>query len=177
MEELKQLSVLELKELAKMKDIKLSSKMTKSEIIEAILRVTPKMTGNTEESGNIIKNSVAEAEVVPNNKDDFLVEGVLEVLPDGYGFLRGENYLSTPKDVYVSPVQIRRFKLDTGDKLKGIGRAPREGEKFPALIYVNTVNGDSPDVAIKRVDFDDLTPIFPNRRIKLETKSNDYAMR
>ena len=177
MEELKQLSVLELKELAKMKDIKLSSKMTKSEIIEAILGVTPKMTGNTEESGNIIKNSVAEAEVVPNNKDDFLVEGVLEVLPDGYGFLRGENYLSTPKDVYVSPVQIRRFKLDTGDKLKGIGRAPREGEKFPALIYVNTVNGDSPDVAIKRVDFDDLTPIFPNRRIKLETKSNDYAMR
>lgn len=176
MEELKQLSVLELKELAKEKGIKLSSKATKSEIIDAIISCLnePKVDND---SSKIIKNLTQETDVIPNNKDDFMVEGVLEVLPDGYGFLRGENYLSTPKDIYVSPVQIRRFKLDTGDKLKGIGRTPKEGEKFPALIYVNTVNGDSPDVAIKRKNFDDLTPIFPNRRIHLETQASDYSMR
>lgn len=173
MEELKQLSVIELRELARDKGIKISSKMTKNEIIDAIMASLNEKTAEA----NISKNILAESEVTPNNKDDFMVEGVLEVLPDGYGFLRGENYLSTPKDIYVSPVQIRRFRLDTGDKLKGIGRTPKEGEKFPALIYVNTVNGDAPDVAIKRKSFDDLTPIFPNRRIHLETQANDYSMR
>ena len=78
------------------------------------------------------------------NADDFIAQGVLEVLPDGYGFLRGENYLSSPKDVYISPVQIRRFRLDKGDKIKGIARLPKEGEKFPALIFVVEVNGESP---------------------------------
>ncbi len=173
MEELKQLSVIELRELARDKGIKISSKMTKNEIIDAVMTSLNEKTAEA----NISKNILVEPEVTPNNKDDFMVEGVLEVLPDGYGFLRGENYLSTPKDIYVSPVQIRRFRLDTGDKLKGIGRTPKEGEKFPALIYVNTVNGDAPDVAIKRKSFDDLTPIFPNRRIHLETQANDYSMR
>ena len=116
------------------------------------------------------------AEIVTNNKDDFIVEGVLEVLENGFGFIRGENYLSTPKDVYVSPVQIRRFRLQTGDKLKGIARLPKEGEKFPALIYVNSVNNDSPEMSIKRTSFDDLTPIFPNRRIKLDL-GQDFSMR
>lgn len=74
------------------------------------------------------------------NEDDDIVEGILEVLPDGYGFLRGENYLSSPKDVYISPVQIKRFRLSTGDKIKGIARFPKEGEKFPALIFVGDVN-------------------------------------
>ena len=73
------------------------------------------------------------------NSDDQIIEGILEVLPDGYGFLRGDNYLSTPKDVYISPVQIRRFKLDNGDMVKGIARQPKEGEKFPALIFVGEV--------------------------------------
>ena len=99
------------------------------------------------------------------------------MLPDGFGFLRGQNYLSTPKDIYVSPVQIKRFRLDTGDKIKGFSKVPKEGEKFPALIYVSTVNGDSPDVAIKRRSFDDLTPIHPNERIHLETVSTEYATR
>ena len=101
----------------------------------------------------------------------------IEVLPDGYGFLRGDNYLPTPKDVYVSPVQIRRFRLDTGDKLKGIKRTPKEGEKFPALIYVGEVNGQHPENAMKRVSFDDLTPIYPTERLKLETTSTEYTMR
>ncbi len=105
------------------------------------------------------------------------VEGVLEVLPDGFGFLRGQNYLSTPKDIYVSPVQIKRFRLDSGDKIKGYSKVPKEGEKFPALIYVSSINGDTPDIAMKRKKFDDLTPIHPNRRMHLETKSTEYATR
>ena len=111
------------------------------------------------------------------NADDEIVEGILEVLPDGYGFLRGENYLSTPKDVYISPVQIRRFRLDKGDKIKGIARLPKEGEKFPALIYVGEVNGEAPEMAYRRTKFDDLIPIHPNERIRLETTPNEYAMR
>ena len=110
-------------------------------------------------------------------KEDFIVEGVLEVLPDNYGFLRGENYLSSPKDVYVSPIQIRRFRLDNGDKIKGIARLPREGEKFPALIFAGEVNGDAPEIAYKRKKFDDLIPIYPEEKIKLETAPNEYAMR
>ena len=111
------------------------------------------------------------------NNDDKIVEGVLEVLPDGYGFLRGDNYLSTANDVYISPVQIRRFKLDKGDKVKGISRMPKEGEKFPALIYVGEVNGEAPEMAYRRKKFDDLIPIHPNERIRLETTPNEYAMR
>ena len=111
------------------------------------------------------------------NDGDKIVEGVLEVLPDGYGFLRGDNYLSTSEDVYISPVQIRRFRLDKGDKVKGIARLPKEGEKFPALIYVGEVNGEAPEMAYKRKKFDDLTPIHPNERIHLETTPTEYAMR
>ena len=111
------------------------------------------------------------------NEDDRIVEGILEVLPDGYGFLRGENYLPTPKDIYISPVQIRRFHLNTGDKIKGISRTPKEEEKFPALIYVGEVNGEHPENAMRRKDFDSLIPIYPEERLKLETTPTEYAMR
>ncbi len=110
-------------------------------------------------------------------ESDDPVEGVLEVLPDGYGFLRSDNFLSGTKDVYVSPSQIRRFGLKTGDKIKGKGRIPKEGEKFQALLYVQTVNGDTPDVASKRVSFEYLTPIFPNQRITLETSPRELSTR
>ncbi len=110
------------------------------------------------------------------NEGDEIVEGILDILPDGYGFLRGENFLSTPKDVYISMVQIRRFKLDTGDMIKGISRF-REGEKFPSLIFVGEVNGEHPEKAMKRRHFDELIPIFPNEKLKLETVPNEYAMR
>jgi transcription termination factor Rho len=111
------------------------------------------------------------------SETDQYVEGILELLPDGYGFLRGDNYLSTPKDVYVSPIQIKRFRLDTGDKIKGIKRMPKETEKFPALIYVGEVNGEHPENAMKRKKFDELIPIYPNKQLKLETSSNEYTMR
>jgi transcription termination factor Rho len=110
-------------------------------------------------------------------ESDDPVEGVLEVLPDGYGFLRSDNYLSGNKDVYVSPSQIRRFNLKTGDKIKGKGRIPKEGEKFQALLYVQTVNGDPPEVATKRVAFEYLTPIYPDKRITLETSPRELSTR
>jgi transcription termination factor Rho len=123
------------------------------------------------ETWNAASNGIEKIE------SDDPVEGVLEVLPDGYGFLRGSNYLSGPKDIYVSPSQIRRFNLKTGDKILGKGRIPKEGEKFQALLYVQSVNGDSPDSAQKRISFEHLTPIFPEKRITLETNQRELSTR
>lgn len=107
------------------------------------------------------------------------VHGVLEIMEaNSFGFLRGNNYLTTSEDIYVSPTQIRRFRLKTGDEVAGKTRPTREGEKFRALIYVDSVNGDTPDKAIRRRDFDTLTPIFPNERLRLEKEgSKDLSMR
>lgn len=110
-------------------------------------------------------------------ESDDPIEGVLEVLPDGYGFLRSDNYLSGPRDVYVSPSQIRRFGLKTGDKIRGKGRIPKEGEKFQALLYVQSINGDTPDVASKRIPFEYLTPIYPESRITMETTPREFSTR
>ncbi len=171
--DLEKFTLAELRELAKNKGIKNCTKYKKEELI--ILLNDGKLE-NTEENIKEEKNNNNTTYKI-TNEDDKIVEGILEVLPDGYGFLRGENYLSTPDDVYISPVQIRRFKLDTGDKIKGISRMAKEGEKFPSLIFVGEVNGEAPEVAYRRTKFDDLTPIYPTERMHLETKSNEYAMR
>ena len=106
------------------------------------------------------------------------VEGILEIQEENnFGFLRFSNFLTSDKDIYVSPTQIRRFNLKTGDKIRGITRLPKEGERFGALLYVLTVNGDEPGRAIRRPDFDDLTPVFPYERIRLEDGSRDLSMR
>ncbi|MBQ9931501.1 MAG: transcription termination factor Rho [Firmicutes bacterium] len=105
------------------------------------------------------------------------VEGILELAEGGFGFLRFHNFLTSDKDVYVSPVQIRRFNLKTGDKIKGIARKPNEGEKFGAILFIKEVNGDEPGVAIRRPDFDDLTPIFPYERLTLESSPKELSMR
>lgn len=105
------------------------------------------------------------------------VEGILDVVEGGYGFLRFDNYLSSEKDIYVSTTQIKRFNLKTGDKIKCITRHPNEGERFGALLYVNTVNGDPPGVSMHRPNFEDLTPIFPYERLKLETSRTNLATR
>lgn len=110
-------------------------------------------------------------------ENDDQVEGVLEVMPDGYGFLRGDNYLPGPKDIYVSPSQIRRFNLKTGDKVRGKARIVKEGEKFQALLFVQAINGDIPDLAAKRTPFEYLTPIYPEKRITLETSPRELATR
>ena len=176
--EYEHLTIAELKKLAKEKDIKNVSKYKKNELIE-ILKDDGQTKSNQVEANtneNVVK-STENSGYKLTNEGDSIVEGILEVLPDGYGFLRGDNYLPTPKDVYISPVQIRRFKLNTGDMVKGITRTPKEGEKFPALIYVGEVNGQHPEKAMKRPNFDDLIPIFPQERLRLETTSSEYTMR
>jgi transcription termination factor Rho len=106
-------------------------------------------------------------------------KGVLEVLPDGYGFLRSVdyNYLPSPDDIYVSPSQIKKFGLRTGDSVNGQVRPPKEGERFFALLRVEAVNDDHPDVIRDRVLFENLTPMYPTSRVKLETIPGEYAMR
>ncbi|WP_312700644.1 transcription termination factor Rho [Sedimentibacter sp.] len=105
------------------------------------------------------------------------VEGILETHPDGYGFLRTNNYLTSEDDVYISPSQIRRFHMKTGDKITGITRPPKQGEKFKALLYVRQVNDDNPESARNRKDFDSLTPIYPDQRLRLESSFKDITMR
>lgn len=159
------LSISQLREIAKEKEIKNISKLKKQDLIDELSKLEIKTEKTKDDSYKL------------TNENDQIAEGILEVMPDGYGFLRGDNYLSTSKDVYISPVQIRRFKLDTGDRIKGIMRNPKEGEKFPALIYVGEVNGQHPENAMKRTPFDDLIPIYPNQRLKLETTPSEYTMR
>ncbi len=145
-------------------------------------RKQDKSSDNTPERNNSnTRNDQNETEerVFPQDITDAM--GVLEIQePNNFGFLRGENYLTSPEDVYVSPAQIRRFHLKTGDEISGKTRPTREGEKFRGLIFVNTVNGDTPDKAIRRRDFDTLTPIFPEERLVLENLKegkNDITMR
>ena len=122
---------------------------------------------------------VEESKIVDefNTSKDDEVMGVLEILPDGFGFLRGSNYLSTEGDVYVSPSQIRRFNMKTGDKVKGITRHPKTGEKFRALLYVQKINDENPETAIQRKVFELLTPIYPEERLTLERSQSDIATR
>ena len=172
-------TLVELRQFAKENGIKNVSKLKKEELLEELNNIKNNNNEITQEDElpTKVKTNYSEGYKLTNEGDE-IVEGILEVLPDGYGFLRGSNYLSTPKDVYVSPVQIRRFRLDKGDKLKGIARVPVEGDsKFPALIFVGQVNGEAPEKAYKRVKFDDLTPIYANERLRLESSPTDYATR
>lgn len=113
-------------------------------------------------------------QIIDNNN---MGEGILEVMADGYGFLRTENFLPGANDIYISPSQIRRFNLKTGDCVKGNIRLARENEKFNALLYVKSVNGDNPEQASKRPNFEDLTPIYPTDRLTLETDKNELSTR
>ena len=178
-------TLVELRQMAKEQGVKNVTKLKKDELIELLSNnnsvseseeAEPKVRTVKYEVDNGAKDD-SDLTYKLTAETDFIAEGVLEVLPDGYGFLRGENYLSTPKDVYISPVQIRRFKLDNGDKIKGIARLPKEGEKFPALIFVGEVNGDAPEMAYRRKKFDDLIPIYPEEKITLETIPTEYSMR
>ena len=178
-------TLVELRQLAKEKGEKNVSKLKKEELISILSKDIEEDNENTiqdKKSDTLLTENKAEDDVrivegYKLSSSDRIAEGILEILPDGYGFLRGKNYLSTPEDIYISPVQIRRFKLDNGDKIKGIARNPKEGEKFPALIYVGEVNGCAPELAYRRIKFDDLIPIYPTEKIKMETTSNEYAMR
>ena len=183
-------TLVELRQLAKEQEIKNVTKLKKEELIELLTKLESEKNVEEEQQkeypaiDNDTKYQIGEnarddsdLSYKLTNPDDFIAEGVLEILPDGYGFLRGENYLSSPKDVYISPTQIKRFRLDQGDKIKGIARFPKEDARFPGLIYVGAVNGELPEKAYKRRKFDDLTPIYPDERIRLETVPTEYAMR
>ena len=133
------LSLAELKEYAKEKGIKNISKIKKEELIAALKELEDSNESVSDDvlvipTRNKKSSDIDSDKYKLTTEGDEITEGILEVLPDGYGFLRGDNYLPTPKDVYISPVQIKRFRLDTGDIIKGIIRKPKEGEKFPALI-------------------------------------------
>ena len=123
------------------------------------------------------KESGAVDETISNLDSGIMANGILEVMPDGYGFIRCENYLPGETDVYVSPSQIRKFNLKTGDIVAGNTRVKTQQDQFSALLYVSSVNGYHPGVAQKRKNFEDLTPIFPNRRIRLERPGCSVAMR
>lgn len=171
-----------LKDLAKARKMRGISTMKKSDLIDAMLAQDEKE-----------KQEVAQAEAKEEVKESFkekkeetdveqldsgkVANGILEVLPDGFGFIRCENYLPGENDIYVSPSQIRRFNLKTGDILTGNIRVKTQSEKFSALLYVTTINGLRPAEAMKRHNFEDLTPIFPNRRIALENEQSTTAMR
>lgn len=117
------------------------------------------------------------AETVQQLDSGERADGILEVLPDGYGFIRCENYLPGENDIYVSPSQIRRFNLKTGDIIKGNIRIKTQGEKFSALLYVTSINGFHPSEGQKRYNFEDMTPVFPNERLKMERPGGTVAMR
>ncbi len=171
-----------LKELAKARNMKGISTMKKSDLIDAMLSqdaADKQEAANTEAKEEIKeelkeKKETTDIEQLDSGK---AANGILEVLPDGYGFIRCENYLPGENDVYVSPSQIRRFNLKTGDILTGNTRIKTQGEKFSALLYVSTINGIRPAEAAKRPNFEDLTPIFPNKRIQLEEATSSTAMR
>ena len=170
--DLHKLNLTQLKELAKDRGgITNLSKLNKEELIVELEKRLKEIEEDADTQG-----FTENGDYKLTNENDSIVEGILEIMPDGYGFLRGHNYLPSPKDVYISQMQIRRFRLGTGDKIKGISRMSSDA-KFPALIFVGEVNDEKPENAMKRIPFDDLTPIYPNKRIKLETVPNEYTMR
>lgn len=176
-EKYESLSAFVLKDLAKARGIKGVSSLKKGQIIERMLEEDAKEAEEAE------KNGTAE-ERANSFKDDYAaldsgeeVEGILEVMPEGFGFIRCDNYMPGDHDIYVAPAQIRRFNLKTGDIVKGNMKVKSEREKFQALLYLTTVNGYTPDVAQKRTSFEDLVPIFPNERLRLERPGASVAMR
>ena len=183
-------------ELAKARGMKGISLLKKSELIDAMLlqdEADKQQAAQTEAKESLKDEIKAKAAMQEENKDGSKekkeltdieqldsgnsVTGILEVLQDGFGFIRCENYLPGENDVYVSPSQIRRFGLKTGDILTGNTRVKTQQEKFSALLYVSTINGLRPAEAAKRRNFEDLTPVFPDKRLKLESANSSTAMR
>ncbi len=153
--ELKEKNITELTKIARTLDLPGASGLRKQDLIFKILQA------QSEKEGHIF------------------AEGVLEILPDGYGFLRSPdyNYLPGPDDIYVSPSQIRKFDLKTGDTISGQVRPPHEGEKYFALVKIEAVNFESPDEARNKILFDNLTPLYPQERVKLETARENVSAR
>ena len=175
-----------LKELAKTRGLKGISTMKKAEVIELMLKEDEnekkkekKSSQETvkEMSANTGDKELKELHDIDKLDSGVAVCGILEVMPDGYGFIRSANYLPGENDIYVSPSQIRRFNLKTGDILEGNTRIKTQQEKFSALLYLTKINDIDPLVAMTRKNFEDLTPIFPDERLRLECGRTSTAMR
>ena len=199
-EKYESLSASVLRELAKARGIKGISALRKEQLVERMLEADRKekmkdspseeeqaaQKGNSEPADERPgasheregEKSTEDARYDHRQLDSGQVaEGILEVMPDGFGFIRSDNYLPGDNDVYVSPSQIRRFNMKTGDILKGNTRIKNQGEKFSALLYVTAINGMPPNESTRRCNFEDMTPIFPNRRLRLERYGSSLAMR
>lgn len=163
-----------LKELAKARDISGISGMKKAQLIERMLEEDIRDKERSANTGDRDKQEIHDIDKLDSGET---ARGILEVMTEGFGFIRCENYLPGENDVYVSPSQIRRFNLKTGDILEGNTRIKTQQEKFSALLYLSKVNGIHPAIAAKRPNFEDLTPIFPNKRLSLETGKTSTAMR
>ncbi|MBQ2800509.1 MAG: transcription termination factor Rho [Lachnospiraceae bacterium] len=185
-----------LKELAKTRGIKGVSTMKKSEVVEAMLEEDKKEAAKAPKPEKAEETSTKSTEEKPRKSQQKMgeviedanelarldsghtVKGILEVLQDGYGFIRSAlNYLPGEQDVYVAPAQIRRFNLKTGDIIEGNTRIKTSSEKFSALLYIKTINDMKIEDAMKRCTFEDMVPIFPDERLRLETSSSGISMR
>lgn len=203
--DLQKKTLAELREMAREMDIKSISSLKKSELIVkisekqsqaervAVKRVTaygfslqdnqepvkkPELPTEGKDEGNAHRErNLQREEKAAVMENSVPGEGILEVMPDGFGFLRTQNFLPGSGDIYVSPSQIRRFNLKTGDAVKGNIRTAREGEKFGALLFVKSVNGDFPDQAAKRPNFEDLTPIYPEEKLRFEVSREELSGR
>lgn len=197
MENLKEKTLAQLRQTAKELGIKGISTLKKDQLVETIEAFLEKAKKETEEKRTVKKQPPAkgnntEKQEEPEKQENRtqteekkpvgtenseIREGVLEVMVDGYGFLRAENFLPGSGDIYISPSQIRRFNLKTGDMVSGNIRMAREGEKFNAMLYVRSVNGDNPERAVRRLNFETLTPIYPEERLTLENSEWNIGSR
>ncbi|MEZ3487707.1 MAG: transcription termination factor Rho [Lachnospiraceae bacterium] len=168
-----------LKDLAKARGLKGISTMKKAELVERMLEEDEKEKQASREAVKEMSANTGDKEVHDIDRLDSGITacGILEVLPDGYGFIRSANYLPGENDVYVSPSQIRKFNLKTGDILEGHTRIKTQQEKFSALLYLTKINNIDPMKAMRRTNFEDMTPIFPDERLRMECGKTSTAMR
>lgn len=189
------LKLMQLREIAKAAGVKHTSAMRKPELVEILCKLEEAQKASETQKNTEVKASACERSDCREYKEkaDFrptdnvrmmeeldsgnIANGILEVMPDGFGFIRCENYLPGDNDVYVSPAQIRRFNLKTGDIVEGNLKIKGATEKFSALLYVRKVNGFHPSEAVRRSNFEDMTPVFPNERIRLESERASVPMR
>ncbi len=174
-EKYESLSLAVLRDLAKARDLKGISTLKKAELVELMLAEDEK--DKAKEVKEEVKSEKAGTTDIEQLDSGEVAHGILEVLPDGFGFIRSDNYLPGESDIYVAPSQIRRFGLKTGDIVTGNIRIKSQQEKFSALLYVTKVNGVHPSELAYRKNFEDMTPIFPDERLRLENGKTSVAMR
>jgi len=166
----------ELQEIGQALDIDGVKKYRKKELIDAILKETGMLTDEKAASVNL-RPAEAQKAKEEEEEEEGVGSGILDILADGYGFLRSSGYLASEKDIYVSMSQIRRFRLKRGDEVKGQIRPPKDSEKYNALLRIESVNGDDPEVAQKRQQFETLTPLYPMDRLRLENRAGTITSR